>query len=215
MQTELSNKSTTSPWLTMWYSPRKTIRQIIETDPQKQILFLSAVLGIAWALNQLSSRNAGDKLSFISVLIVAVIGGSIIGVLLVYLMGALFQWTGKKFGGKAPVEHLRAAYAWSWIPNIWMLLIWLPMLIIFGSDMFTSVTPKIEANPLLAFIFLGFTVLNVITGLLSFFLIISCISEVQQFSNWRAFGSLLAGVLILFVPLFCILALLSGFYIAP
>ncbi len=214
MQPELPNKLT-SPWLTMWYSPRKTIRQIVETDPQKQILFLSALLGISWALNQLSSRNAGDKLSFISVLIAAVIGGSIIGIILVYLMGALFHWTGKKFGGKAPVEHLRAAYAWSWIPNIWMLLIWLPVLLILGTDMFTSATPKIEATPILALILLGFTFANVVTGLLSFVFIISCISEVQQFSNWRAFGSLMASVLILLVPLFCILAFLSGFYIAP
>ena len=213
MQNELSNKSI-SPWLTMWYSPRKTIRQIVDTKPQKQILFLSALLGISWALNQLSSRNSGDKLSFISVLIVAVFGGSIVGVVLVYLMGALLHWTGGKFGGKAPVEHLRAAYAWSWIPNIWMLLIWLPVLIIFGTDMFSSATPKIEATPLLAIILLGFTFVNFITGLLSFVFLISCISEVQKFSNWRALGSLIASLLILLVPVFCILAFLSGFYIA-
>jgi hypothetical protein len=214
MQNELSNKSI-SPWLTMWYSPRKTIRQIVDTDPQKQILLLSALLGISWALNQLSSRNVGDKFSFISVLFAAIIGGSIIGVILVYLVGALLHWTGQKFGGKAPVEHLRAAYAWSWIPNIWMLFIWLLVLLILGTDMFTSATPKIEATPILALILIGFTVVNVITGLLSFIFIISCISEVQQFSNWRAFGSLMTSVLILLVPVFCLLAFLSGFYVAP
>jgi len=214
MQNGLPNRSI-SPWFTMWYSPRKTIRWIVDSNPRQQILFLSALLGISWALNQLSSRNAGDKLSFFLLLVVGVIGGSIIGIILVYLMGALFHWTGQKFGGKATVEHLRAAYAWSWIPNIWMLLIWLPALAIFGADMFTGATPKIEATPLLALLLLGFTFLNLITGLLSFFFMISCISEVQQFSNWRAFGSVMAGLLILFVPLFLILAFLSGFYVAP
>jgi len=210
MQTKLPNKSI-SPWLTIWYSPRKTIRHIVDTNPQNQVFLLSALIGISWTLDQLSSRNAGDKLSFFYVLSAALIGGSIVGVALVYLMGALLHWTGKKFGGKAPVEHLRAAYAWSWIPNIWMLPVWLIELAIFGSEMFKSTTTKLEAKPLLAIILLGFTFANVLTGLLSSFFIISCVSEVQAFSNWRALGSIIASLLILLVPLFCILAFLSGF----
>lgn len=173
---------------------------------------MSTLIGISWALDQLSSRNAGENLSFSFVLVLAVIGGPVIGNFLVYLMGGLLYWTGKRFGGKAPVEHLRAAYAWSWIPNIYMLPFWLIQLVIFGTEMFTSTTTKLEANPSLAIMLIGFTFANVVTGLLSFIFIIISVSEVQGFSNWRAFGSIVVSLLIFLVPLFCVLAFVSGFY---
>jgi hypothetical protein len=200
MQPEL-NKSL-SPWLTMWYNPRKTIRRILDTNPYQQIFLLSSLIGILITSGELVSKKAENSLPFYLILIITIIGGSVIGIAYVYLMGALLHWTGSKFGGKASTESLRAAFAWSWIPSLWTLPLWIWVLIPFTS--------RLELNLSLTLISLCFLFIVVIANLLLFYLLISCISEVQQFSGWRSIGSLIISQLIFWISIFIILVPIFG-----
>jgi hypothetical protein len=206
------SKVDSSAWLSMWYSPRQTIRRIININPRHQIIPLAGLIGIYWTLSQLQFRNAGDHVPFPLTLVITVIGGPIVGIVILYLTGVLLHWTGNKLGGQASAEYLRAAFAWSWIPNIWTLFLWVPQLFLFGTELFTSAKPKISSSSFLALIFLALSILELIANLWSYMILLINISEVQRFSYWRALSSILLTLLIIFVPLFIILALVSGFY---
>jgi hypothetical protein len=197
--------------LEMVTNPRKKIRKIIRIESRGQEIVLAILFGIDFTLSQLSFRNLGDFLPLPYVLMIAAIGGPVVGIVIMFLMGGLLHWTGNRLGGQASAEHLRAAYVWSFLPNLLALLLWLPQLLLLGTDSFTSAHPKLESNPVLALVILVFIGLTTITNVWSFILLLTNISEVQRFSIWRALGSLISSILILLGPIYCLLVLLQGF----
>lgn len=206
---------TLSPWLTIWIRPRQTIRRIVDSDPEHQVMLLAMLGGIIQVLNQSSTRNAGDILSLPIILIICAMAGPIVGIILLYLMGALLRWTGSWLGGQASSVEVRAAFAWSSVPSIWSQILWLPKLALFGNDLFTSTMPRISANPFLALILLGFTMVELVVVMWAFVVLLKCLGEVQRFSAWRALATVFLSGLIVGVPVFCLLVLLSGLTITP
>jgi len=206
---------TLSPWLSIWIKPRETIRRIVDSDPSYRVLLLTALAGIGQALDRASTRNTGDDLSLPVILVICLVAGPIGSIISLYIGGALLRWIGSWFGGQASSEEVRAAMAWSSVPVILSYVLWIPELVLFGEEMFTSVTPRIEANPALAFLLLGFAVIQLILAVWSLVLLLKCLGEVHEFSAWKALAVILVAGLILFVPIFCIVALLSGFTYGP
>jgi hypothetical protein len=206
---------TSSPWLTIWYSPRKTIRSIVESNPNQQLIILAALIGISFLLEQLSTRNIGDTQPLFIIFIIAAIAGPLLGIIFVYILGALLHWTGSWFGGQASATETRAAYAWSWVPNLWILVLWIPKLALFGMELFTSTTPRIESNPVLALILLAFSLIELVVGIWVIIIFILCLSEVHRFSIWKAIATFVLSLVIIGIPLFLLLALMSGLYIGP
>jgi hypothetical protein len=125
------------------------------------------------------------------------------------------HWIGSRFGGQASPVEVRAAFAWSSVPNIWSQILWIPQLALFGKELFTSATPKIAANPFLALVLLGFLGVQLVIAIWAFVVLLICLSEVHRFSIWKALATIVVSGLAIFVPLFCILVLLSGLTITP
>jgi len=196
-----------SPFLSIWVKPRETIRKIVETDPTKHVILLAMLAGIGQALDRASSRNAGDTIPLLAILGVCIILGPIGGIISLYLGGALYRWSGSWLGGKASSEEVRAAIAWSSIPTIFILPLWILELLIFGEEMFTSSTPNIDANPLLLAILLGFAAIELVVGLWALVVFLQSLGEVHGFSGWKAFGTVFLGTLVILVPILCIVGL--------
>ena len=187
-----------NPWLTMWTRPRATIQQIVSSDPQKHILTLAAIGGISQALDRASMRNLGDEHDLGFILAVSLIGGPIAGVMSLYLFGALLKWTGGWLGGAGSFINIRAAMAWSYVPLIWALLLWVPQLVIFGKDLFSSDTPNIDQSP---FVMLGFGLLAIIVAIWTIVVFLKALGQVQGFSAWRALGNTLAAAFVVAAPI--------------
>jgi hypothetical protein len=113
-----------NPFLTIWTRPRATIRGIVDTHPTLHVIPLAMISGVVQALNRASMRNAGDQLSTSTILIGALIGGSIGGLLGLYIGGWFVRITGKWLGGQARGEEVRAAIAWSGVPVLVTIPIW-------------------------------------------------------------------------------------------
>jgi hypothetical protein len=186
-----------NPWVSIWIRPRETIRWIVETDPTRQVILLAALSGIAQSLARASERSLGDIISVPIIFIIALIAGSIGGILSLYIGGALLRWTGSWFGGQAASEEVRAAIAWSSVPIIWSLLLLIPELALFGEELFTSATPRIDANPLLQFLLLGFVAVEIVISIWAFVLFLKCLGEVHRFSAWKALGAVVIPGLVL------------------
>lgn len=196
-----------SPFLSIWVKPRETIRKIVETNPTKHVILLAMVAGIGQALDRASSRNAGDTIPLPAILGICFILGPIGGIISLYLGGALYRWSGSWLGGKASSEEVRATIAWSSVPTICILPLWILELLILGREMFTSSTPNIDANPLLLAILLGFAIIELVVGLWAFVVFLQSLGEVHRFSGWKALGTVFLGTLVILVPILCIVGL--------
>lgn len=204
MDTEVQTTSL-NPWVSIWLKPRETIRWIVATDPTRQVILLAALGGISQSLDRAAGRSAGDVLSVPVIFLIALIGGSIGGILSLYIGGAILRWTGSWFGGQATTEEVRAAIAWSSVPTIWALLLWIPELILFREEMFLTVTPRIDASPLLLFLLLGFAVVEITIGIWTFIIFLKCVGEVHRFSAWKALGAVIVpGLVLVGIVLICV-----------
>ena len=215
-QSSQSSPQTVSPWLAIWTKPRETIRRIVDDDPSHQVVLLAVLAGIGQALDRAASRSTGDTLSLPVILAICAVAGPLGGLVSLYISGALLHWTGRKFfGGQASSEEVRAAVAWSLVPRIFSSALWIPELALFGTEMFTSATPRIDSNLLLAVLLLGVAGIKAILLIWYVVVFFKCVGEVHRFSAWKALASLSMSALILFVPVFVVGAISRIITVSP
>lgn len=187
--------------MTIWTHPRDTVRRIIAEDPGLHVVLLACFAGIAETLDRASMRNAGDKMPIAVIIGVACVLGSLGGLLSLWLFSHLLRWTGRWIGGSADREHLKTAIAWASVPFIVALPLWIPELLLFGSDMFTKETPRLDAQPMLWIPFIAFGLVEVVLGVWTVVLLCHTVAEVQGFSSgWRGMGNLLLAGAVIVVP---------------
>ncbi|KKO44464.1 hypothetical protein WG68_15530 [Arsukibacterium ikkense] len=127
----------------------------------------------------------------------ALLGGMAGGLISIFLFSWLLKISGRWIGGQATSEHLRAAMAWGAIPILCTLLLWVPLLALYGNAMFSSDTQRITDNLVPYFILIFLELLLAIWGVI---LIIKCVGQVQGFSAWRALGNVMLAILLFIVP---------------
>lgn len=191
-----------NPFKTIWFRPRATIRQIISTNPALHLLLLVALGGITQTLDRASSRNAADSLPLVLVFIIACLLGPLGGMLSLWIGSHLIRLTGSWMGGIGNREHIKAAIVWAAVPGICTLPLWIPKLLLLGSDMFTEASPRHEAQPWLIFAVLPFLLAELVLSVWSYVLICNTIAEVQGFrSAWAGLGNLLLAGMVIFAAL--------------
>jgi hypothetical protein len=157
--------------------------------------------GIVQTLNNAAQRSAGDQLPLSVILGLAVVLGPIGGLISLYIGAWFVGLSCRWLGGRADSSEVRAAMAWCSVPTLATIPIWLVQLGVFGHEMFTTLMPSVDANPLLSVVMLVTGVVEVVLGIWSFIMLLKALGEVERFSAWRALGSLLILVLIIAVPI--------------
>ena len=190
-----------NPWFSMWWHPRRTIRQIVAANPDRLVLLLAAIGGIVQGFANAESKSKGDKTSLAAVLLISLIVGPLMGVFGLWLSGLLLRWTGGWIGGQADARRVRTAVAWSNVPMVWSLLLWIPAILLFGAELFTTATPIIEASSLLSALYLVFSIGTAVIGAWSFVVFLHSLGEVQGFSAWKALLNSLLAMLVVAIPL--------------
>ena len=198
-----------SPFITIWTSPRETVRRIIAENPELHVTLLACLVGVGDTLDRASARNAGDKLPIGVIVGVAGVLGPLGGLLSLWISSHLLRWTGRWIGGTGDRQHLKTAIAWAAVPMVFSLPLWIPQFVLFGSDMFTEETPRLDARPRLWVLFIGIAVTEVIMAFWSLVLLCHTVAEVQGFrSAWRGFGNLFLAGAVIVVPLILLVAAL-------
>ncbi|WP_129599823.1 Yip1 family protein [Anaerophilus nitritogenes] len=209
---DILNEETLNPWLSIWTKPRKTIRYIINNNPRQYVIVLSILNGIFGSLNNASSRNSGDDMSIFAIFAFSIIAGGLGGLISLYVSGALINWTGKWIGGIGSKENIRAAIAWGCAPFVLSSILWIPELILFGNEMFTSLTPNLDSSPTLSILLIIFGVIEIIIAIWSFVVGLKCVGEVQGFSAWRALGNCLLAGLFIIIPIAIIILIMISMF---
>lgn len=199
--TERSNTLPISPWISIWTRPRQTIQRISDDDPEQSLLLVISLAGFIQFLNNASSNNLGNSLAWPAIIVIGAILGPIGSILGLYIASALVKWTGVRMGGSGTMASIRAAMAWSQVPVIWTLVLWVPMLALLGQDMFTAAMPRLEASPGLGVLLLLFVLVQVMVSLWGLVLLLKCLGQVQGFSAWKALANVLLAGLALLVPI--------------
>jgi hypothetical protein len=191
MQAELGLR----PFLSIWTSPRVTIRGIVDTDPNRHVLWLVVVSGFLGVLNRAAAQGLGDELTTAGVFLLAAVM-SPLGILFLYVGGMLLQWVGAQLGGVASRAQVRSAIAWSSVPfTTWSLLLWPLELAVFGGGVFSKSTPTIDPALLVLIGIGGLTVL--VWGTIVH---LHCLGEVHRFSAWKALWAVVLATLVIAGP---------------
>ncbi len=207
---ESINNQILNPWVSMWTKPRATIQQIVDTDPERLVLVLAAIAGFSGGLDRASIQSMGDRWEWPTIFLIAATAGAISGLIGLYIGSALIRWTGNWMSGNASSQNIRAAMAWSSVPIIWALILWIPGLVLFGQELFTTETPIIDATPSLTFIFVGFGVIELTVGIWVFVVFLKCLGQVQGFSAWKALGNVFLAGLVIIIPIVLVVLVVPG-----
>jgi Yip1 domain len=191
-----------NPWATIWTRPRATIRRIVETDVRYQVTFLAILSGaLIWLERRWS--NPSTAAAFPMLVVIAVIVGALLGIVELYVNGALLKWAGAALGGVGSYPEVRAALAWSRVPVIVAVSIGV-LAILLGTDGPMLGGPEISSSGV------SVTLLHAVLVLWGFIVMLKCVGEVHRFSAWRALGSILLLVATLLFVLVAVIVIFGG-----
>ena len=181
-----------NPWKEVWLHPRNTIKAILKYDPKYMVLPLAALAGIA---NNALDFEMMDGIIGGSSFIGSAFVAAILGIVSLYISGFLLSLTGKWIKGKANALKLRAAIAWSGVPVVASLVLFIPLFFALNSDLSGIIGLS--------------SIVLIVLGLWSLVLQVGMISEIQKFSIWKAILNIILAFIVILIP-FLFLATLFG-----
>jgi hypothetical protein len=212
-------ESLPSPWFTMWTNPRETIRRIVYYDPKQDVLLLAALQGFVAYLSAMlyaflflalisndyaqapgtwESDLSGLSFTSFTALTVAfgmcAVIGPIAGLIGLYLYGWLFRVTGRWLGGQAYPIEVRAALAWSAVPQIWGAIFQLLKLLLIAYVLYANATDTYVSGSALLTTLGIFFLFEFAIGIWTIIVYLKSLGEVHGFSAWRALGTALLGI---------------------
>jgi len=191
--------STMVDWLHVWIRPAQVIRHYLNhTNPTRNMHIISIIAGIIFVLDVASGESLGEVYPLLWIFLAAIPIGIVAGLLMLYGLGYIFTKTGKMFGGVGSwndmlVVMTRAIH----VPNIILGFLWIPDLLLFGQEMFTYETPRIDASPVLTAICSARGVLESILSVWATWIFIVAYAEAHRIRVLTAFISVATPLAIL------------------
>ncbi len=175
-----------TPWLSIWFKPRQTIRQIVDANPRRGVLPLAIAAGAAtFVMSGLGLAMRAGMSPWLALPMCLGLG-TLTGLLWLYLFGWLYRWVGSWFGGQAKNVDVRAAIAWVEVPRFVVFVMWLIMFLLVQDP--TAAEGELSAAAFLAFLLFGVVALTVWVWRL----VLAChaLGEVHRFSAWKGLATL-------------------------
>jgi hypothetical protein len=188
------------------------MRAILSTDPAFRVLPIAMVGGMLEALQFESLLGVGDQLSVPVILLIAVVPGPLLGVILLYAGAWIVEMSCRMLGGQADSREVRSALAWSSVPLLATIPLWIIRLVLLGRELFTFAKPSLFSNPGLAYVLAATVIPELILSIWWMVVAAKALGEVQRFSAWRALSSMLL-LIAPFVVLIVILAIVAYFLV--
>ena len=199
---------TNNPWYSIWTNPRKTILEIVNDNPEKNLWILSFIYGFVSILNSVQSFGLGDTQSLLTILLIAVIFAPLWGRAVFAVWSGVVLLTGRWLKGKATFKTAQAAFAWASVPLLINIVCWALLILFFGVPLFNSDPNSFRVEGFFAFILVGALILKMVGAIWSLVIYINILSAVQKFSILRAISNILFSWVVL--GIFFILIWLIG-----
>lgn len=186
---------TRGPLATIWFSPRRTMRELLKSDPTYLVIPLASAWGADRFLGRAITRGLGDRMSTTAILAIAALIAPLAGILGVYVMGWVWTWTGRLLGGRGDAQAVRAAIAWGQAPVLILLVIQLGLLVDIGPELFRAARPRLGNSPDLRLYYSATLAIRLFFDGYMIGLTLKCLAEAHRFSIWRSLGATALGVL--------------------
>lgn len=190
----------------IWFSPKQTMRRILEVNPTYLVIFLVLLSGFAQGLGNFAGLTEFDYPFGVS-LTLSIVFGIIAAFIMYFLMSALYKWVGGWLGGVATHQETRSVYAWSSVTNIVLVPVTLLTIAVIGSDYFyldvLDFTYLLH-DPVSAVVVAFSGLMSLIIGIWGIVIFIGALSEAHQFSIGKAIATALILLVISFVVIFVI-----------
>jgi hypothetical protein len=183
-----------SPWVSIWFSPRRTIRGIVDSEaaPAWWPVVALTILGTAVFDLQFDSAGAlNPSASFMPVVIGAaqIVFGVLVGPFLLAFVGS---W----FGGEGDPSDIRQGLAWGYLPQAAASLCWIPIAVTSGNALAGDAADVPWLVVIASLIVSAGALWSLVTQVIT-------LAEAQRFSILRAVASLV----ILLIPVMLLGAL--------
>jgi hypothetical protein len=191
-------KLSMNPWTGMWVRPRETIRAIIQMNPNYMYPLLCFIYGFPMILQLAQNFSLGDRFPVAGILASALILAIVLGAVMINIGAALVSWTGKWIGGTGTFQQIRSAIAWSNMPSVVYIAIWLINVAVFGSRIFKKEFAEMTfVGHELSIIFIT-AVIQLVVAVWTLIILLKALGEVQGFSAWKALLNVMIPVVIVF-----------------
>jgi len=183
-------------------SPREAMTFVERYQFDKYVTPLLVVGGIMRAFDRMAMKNAGDTMSLLTIVGIAVIGGALLGWLSYYLYAAFVGITGKWLNGRANFDSIVRMLAYSMAPMTIGLALMLLQILWFGSEIFKSEETMNLGSMTDLIVYYVCMILELLLVVHTIRLAVIGTSVIQQFSNGKAFlnlmlpGLLLVGIIL-------------------
>ena len=190
----------------IWVEPRIVFRYVNENNYNKHVIPLLILAGLNKAMDTASRKNMGDHNSLPYIL-----GYCAFGALLwwtfYYIYAALLRWTGQWLNGKGTTKSLVRMFAYSSIPSVIGLIIFLPSLFVFGVEMFTAENDLSDANMFLTIFYYASLIVPSLFSIWSVVVAVIGISEIQKISIGKSILNLVLPALAILIPMIIVIAI--------
>lgn len=184
-----------NPWLTIWVKPSQTIADIVAFNPRHRLWVLAILHGLPMMLHVAQDYNLGSQYSTLGIVLVALLFSAIFGIIGITVGSAFCYWVGTWIGGKSPFAHVRTAVAWSNVPNIVTIAIWIFQIALFKESLFNGQFLQ-TSLPWQKTAIVGAGLVQLGIAIWSLYILICGLAEVQGFSKWRAFANVILAFLL-------------------
>ncbi len=187
-----------NPWCSIWFSPRSTIARIVAANPNRCLWILAAIYGFTSLLNLFQSATLGTQLSPLAILLIAAVLSPFWGYVAFAIWSAFVMWIGKWFKGSGSFSSIRAAYAWSCVPFVFHIPLWIWMAIQFGQQLFNQFPDQHLLSQSQVTLLFTIMIMKLILAVWSLVIYVNALAEVQDFSILKAILNLVvAGIIVI------------------
>lgn len=180
-----------SPWLTIWTSPRATMRWLLDQEAEYtfQTYGIAVASGIVTVASGDFARFFGTAVPLFLKVGLALLVGPILGLAAVFVGAFLASAVGRMLGGTGSVEDLRPALAWGALPVTLAGACALPAALILMPRLEPYLASERPLPPSLFLPSLAVLLASLLTTTgwaWSLVTTTKCVAEAHGFSAWRA-----------------------------
>jgi len=179
------------------FRTRAIVREVLEEDPRLFTYLWVGLFGLCFFMVQADLQEFGNVAPLSVVLGYGLILGPLFGFLYWLLSCATFWGMGRLIGGRSTWKEMMTAVAWAYIPYFGKLILLLFQFLLFGEELFTSYTPRMDEIGLLKLFYLFFVLLETLLTVWFYLVLIRSVAEAHEFAWWKAGGVVVVGVLVI------------------
>ncbi|MEF7566128.1 Yip1 family protein [Bacillus infantis] len=181
-------KKSKRPIISIWTAPRETIRHQMKHSKFGWLFLLAALAGISYFLDSASTGNLADKANASAggIVLIGLFAGPVLGLISWVFFSAVYFGIGKLFGGESTFKEMLYAVAWSNIPIIASLLLWIPDLGIMGDGAFSQYLSDVNGFGVIIILFTSF--LEIVLTVWYAVILVKGVAAAHQFSAWKGLG---------------------------